>query len=587
MIYINNDTLFLKKRFENNNYIYTENKTLFIKYKKIIPNLNFIDLKKNIDIQEIEIIKDYFSNISKINNNHYYWSSELSSKNRFTTNIANNFYKNYFLIKKLLNLQNDNVLIYTDDFELINSIIINIDTDNYKNYNNFNIIKKSILLNTKSLLSVLKKFINEIKILLKITINILSAKLILNKIDKNKKYNIIKTHTYFKNLSLLKNEDIFFGKFENYLKESNLEYFKIAHFQDNFFKTLLYIKKNKINVYPYEYFLTIHSIFLLFIIKIFFKIKINHVSDKINLNHLFINEYKKSGISLNHLSFYQLGKNISAFKNIQRIFITYENVAWENALIFSIKKYKKDIKIIGYQHTVVPQASIGMFVNNVDFSFKPLPNIILTNGLVTKNIIEKYSNYPNNYVKSSCALRFKKLNNVNIKKNKIKNILVVLEGIPYVIKLIYVIKKFAIINKNYNIIIRTHPVLPWTEIKNIINNKENLNNISISEQSPISEDFNKSDLCVYWGSAVCLDAIQNNIPVVHFDEGKYLSYDPLFELKEFKWLFTNENDLISIINEINNMDFTKYKILNNKAKLYINNYLHEIKKENLYKFINI
>ena len=66
------------------------------------------------------------------------------------------------------------------------------------------------------------------------------------------------------------------------------------------------------------------------------------------------------------------------------------------------------------------------------------------------------------------------------------------------------------------------------------------------------------------GSAVCLDAIKYGLPVVHFDEGNYLSYDPLFELTQFKWIIKNINDLEIIINKINKLNNSEFE---NKEKM--------------------
>ena len=68
-----------------------------------------------------------------------------------------------------------------------------------------------------------------------------------------------------------------------------------------------------------------------------------------------------------------VAKNLSKITNIEKIYLTYENIAWENSFIFGLKKFMPNIKIVGYQHTVVPQASVGMFISSQDYKVKPLP----------------------------------------------------------------------------------------------------------------------------------------------------------------------------------------------------------------------
>ena len=582
MIFINNPSKFLENI--NNSqvaYFYTEIGESSLNIDNINTKLIPINLDNSVNLHEINIFNDYFSNISKINNNFMYWSSELSSKNRFTTNISQNFFKHYFLVKELSKIKDKNILILTNDFNIIKTIYMNFEKKFINSKNLFNskiYIKEKIYFFLKS-----KKIFSELKLLINLILKSFISKIYLKKININEKYYIIKTHTYYNQINKLNNSDIFFGNLEKNFFNKN--YFKLAHFQNDYFKTLKFISKNKYNIYPFEYFISTFQLLYLFIKKYFFKIKIyESFKNKINLDHIFTHEIQSSGISLNHLSFYMVAKNLSKIINIKKIYLTYENIAWENSFIFGLKKFMPNIKIIGYQHTVVPQASVGMFTSSLDNKVKPLPDLILTNGSVTKNIINQYSKYPIGLLDSSCALRFNSSYNNSNKRRKISNILVVLEGIPEVHKLVNYILNFSL-NKNFNIIIRTHPVLPWKQIKNLLNISYTSHKIIISENNSLHHDFKRSDICIYWGSAVCLDAIKYGLPVVHFDEGNYLSYDPLFELTQFKWIINNIYDLEIIIKKINELNNSEFENIRKNAQYYVDKYLHSITQKDINKFL--
>ena len=588
MIYINNKIDFVNSSKSNKkNYVYCDEFNLVNDLKIDNINIEFIDIKNKFnDIIHISKLNKYLSHISKLNNNYIYWSSEISSKNRFTTNIADDFFKNYLLLKEIKNIENSNILIISNDYNLIKSIFKNIDSGLiFKNkFKKTYIYLIKLIFNSK--LQLLKKIKNEITIFLKTFFRIILCKIILSSSIKKKNYYCIKTHLYFNNIELLKSKkDIFFGNLESLLIEKKINYFKIAHFHDSFLKSLFYINKNNLKVYPYEYFINIFDLITLFIQKIFYKIKIDNVKiDDLDLSHLIISEYKRSGTSINHLSFYSVAKNISKFYIIEKIFITYENIAWENSFIYGLRKFNKTIKIIGYQHTVVPQAAIGMFSNKIDLEIKPLPDKILTNGVITKEIIKKYSNFSDDFIIPSSALRFEMKYLLNKKKSKIKNILVVLEGIPDVFKLINLVINFSK-NNNYNFIIRTHPVLRFSKFKKNLSDFKINNKIIISENNPIYIDFKKSDLCIYWGSAVCLESLSYGIPVVHFDEGKYLSYDPLFKLNYFKWNIDHKFNLKKIIDLIDNMNDEEYFFHMKSSQNYLKDYLYENSTNNIYKFL--
>ncbi len=81
---------------------------------------------------------------------------------------------------------------------------------------------------------------------------------------------------------------------------------------------------------------------------------------------------------------------------INKSILTYENIAWENMYISAIRKYSPTTKIVGYQHTVVPKSAAGMFINKDERMIKPLPDKILTTGIINKKTITKFSEYKKN-----------------------------------------------------------------------------------------------------------------------------------------------------------------------------------------------
>ena len=74
-------------------------------------------------------------------------------------------------------------------------------------------------------------------------------------------------------------------------------------------------------------------------------------------------------------------------------------------------------------------------------------------------------------------------------------------------------------------------------------------------------------------------------PVIHFDMGSPLNYDPLFEYHDFKWLVSSKDSLISKIEEIYALDEEEFNAKQAKAKSYISRYFYPITQENLRKFI--
>ena len=193
MIFINNPSKFLENI--NNSqvaYFYTEVGENSLNIDNINTKLIPINLDSSVNLHEINIFNDYFSNISKINNNFLYWSSELSSKNRVTTNISQNFFKHYFLVKELSKIKDKNILILTNDLNIIKKIYINFEKKFIKSKNLFN---SKIYIKENIYFFKIKKIL-KLKLLINLILNHLFL-ILFKKININEKYYIIKTHTYY------------------------------------------------------------------------------------------------------------------------------------------------------------------------------------------------------------------------------------------------------------------------------------------------------------------------------------------------------------------------------------------------------
>jgi len=58
--------------------------------------------------------------------------------------------------------------------------------------------------------------------------------------------------------------------------------------------------------------------------------------------------------------------------------------------------------------------------------------------------------------------------------------------------------------------------------------------IEVSIGSTLDDDLKEADICMYWGSTVALEALAHGIPLIHFDTGYPMNYDPLFRCPALK-----------------------------------------------------
>lgn len=595
----NNDEIFITDNFKKISKIYNiykvnniysleelsfENINLINKLK--IKNISNLKKLENYSFSFLDFYNNLIANLGIKNNNLKWWSSETASKNPFTSNLASLIQKMYNINNIVKNNPNEKFIIYSKD-KILNLNIIKLYSLKRKNI----FLKKTLFLyRIKYINNLFKIFKQFISILIRKTICVFIIKNNIN--NKNQFKTIIKSHFFQKQINKKKYSDQFFHEFFNYIYNyNNNKIIILVHCHGNFYKIIKKIRKIRLNeniiILPYEYFLTYNSILKNFFKIFLFKLKSDDIFyNNINISSLINDEFYRSGISINSYSFYESTKNLfKNFSKINKVFMTYENRSWENMFIGSIRNISQNIKIIGFQHSVVYQASAGYYLKKNEEKIKPLPDILFTNGNITRNFINRLSDYPPNLLRVGCALRYKYLNNLNfIKFKKIKKILVPLEGVYNAISFVNKIYLLAKNHKDISFIIREHPVLKWSEFEKKLNfNIENINNLSLSKNENLIDDIYNSNLCIYWSSAACIEAIKMGMPVIHYKMNTTFSFDPLFDCKYLKWEIEDENSFKEIIRIINNITMDDYKQLLKNSNKYINDYFIDANHDNIKK----
>ena len=136
--------------------------------------------------------------------------------------------------------------------------------------------------------------------------------------------------------------------------------------------------------------------------------------------------------------------------------------------------------MIGYQHSVVPQASANAFISNIEADIIPTPDKILTVGEKPRKIMEKYGFFEPGKIEPACALRFEYLfRSPRHSRKKEGHILLALEGLDGAHKLINYAMTQLRDSSFYRVRFRTHPEMP-------ISSFEGGNDWSPGRRDPIS-----------------------------------------------------------------------------------------------------
>lgn len=223
----------------------------------------------------------------------------------------------------------------------------------------------------------------------------------------------------------------------------------------------------------------------------------------------------------------------------RRLILSTENNPWERITILETRAASPATKIIGYQHTVVPEASANMFPGAGEIEGgAPVPDLLLTVGEEPACILREYGRYGSMRIEPACAIRFEYLETLP-KKDPFplpKRILIALEGVVEAHEpLAYALRELKE-RKDLKIVIRTHPARPLELLeRDVPFSFRDWENVEVSAPGvSLLDDLARSGIVYYWGSSVALEALALGIPLLHFDRGGALSYDPLFASPHMK-----------------------------------------------------
>ena len=301
-------------------------------------------------------------------------------------------------------------------------------------------------------------------------------------------------------------------------------------------------------------------------------------------------DYRRYGFTFSQFLSHRIGLSLTKYYKLASIIMTFEGNPWERMLIRGLRDGDPEVTVIGYQHTVIPQAWLAYFPGVYESTVGCLPDVVLTTGQKPYNILKRYGNFNNIELRTCCALRYDYLHKLNpfarkTKQNKIK-IVVALDGLMEVRSLVqYVLKQASQMDTN-EFILRNHPSNTSKSFLNYTREITNLvDNIQLSQGTSVEEDISKCDLVLYWGTAIALEAIMLGKPVVHFDRGDLLSHDSLFELDVFKWTVTPTQDLSSIVAEIQELSDDEYKNAQIESRSYVKDYFKPVNEDAMSLFL--
>jgi len=578
----------------------------YICFGEVNPKLiSLLEEKKfkrseSFDMSEVHrerFIKEYIEVVGKAGkdlNAKAWWATDIASKNRFKSNLAY-LLQQFLEIAEVLKGQDyDSLLIINFSWVMVPSL------KEIAKESNMTVICKGIFIKKwkEIFFCRLKQFIGVFYHIVRSYWRRCYSRRELGKtikanISKTKAYYVIRTFIYPSSFGKDGSYfDAFFGRFPEFLKDKK-EILIYACILRDYRKFIERIKKCRgYLIVPLEFFLSLSDILTAAIEILFTKIKVKKgvFFFGYDVTKLINNEFLRTakGIQFYQFLHYWCARKLFKSVSVETFLMTHENNPWERMCTLAFREKDRNIKVIGYQNTVIPQGAANMFISSYESRDLSLPDVILTLGEETKKMITKYGCYEDKVVKNSCGLKFEYLFKIPPyqRKKRSGNILLALEGVFEAYKVTNYVLRELKDNAFYTVRIRAHPAFPLECFKYKLDcDPEAISNFTVSKGSSLEEDIEWADIVIYWGSTVAMEALIMGRPAIHFNMSSVLSFDPLAECNHLKWSVCEQDALLPKIEEINSLDDRELIHGRNKAKEYLQSYFYPVTEDSLKEFI--
>ena len=293
-----------------------------------------------------------------------------------------------------------------------------------------------------------------------------------------------------------------------------------------------------------------------------------------------------NGLRIYHVMHEEYVRGLLKQVKANRFIYTYENNPWERMCVRAVRQQAPAAKIVGYQHAIVAEASLNLFFGEGEAELAPLPDRILTVGEITRGIMERYGRYRPGMLEPACALRYEYLfNQPPAGRTRRGHILLALGASPEVADMArYVLKQIGK-DPAYRIRIRPHPYLAWSYFSRRLGiDLSRYPQAELSQGGDLRADLKWADTVMYWESTVGLEALSIGKPVIHFNRGELVSFDPLASCPYLRREVTGRDELVPLLASLDGMTDEDFNREQHLAGQFLAEYFYMNSRENMAKF---
>lgn len=253
-----------------------------------------------------------------------------------------------------------------------------------------------------------------------------------------------------------------------------------------------------------------------------------------------------------------------------------ENNPWERACTRAVSTGTHQPELVGYLHCAAVLSHTKYILTDRDRLVRPRPRQLICTGERPRQIMIRYTGHTPEEVLAGCTWRFEYLHQQPARRS-IRwhgNILVVLEGLPSMIHLIWFMHRALAGQTAIKAVLRAHPQYGLERLLDEASlSLDGHPTLSASRHRNLWDDFEAADLVVYKGSTAAIEAGYLGIPLIHVKTHNILTDDPLFEISVLKRTVSHPRELLPAVTELTSLSEEIFRQSVTSFRRYVDAYL--------------
>lgn len=525
--------------------------------------LEFVEESKYVQNFE-RIYAEFIGQLNIRNSSLSWWALDLTNKNPITTGLCTSVYYSILLHKVMEFEPFTTLLVISDDTDVLDQL-----SRHLRGRSDVRLIRAGMHRNVKrAVLNVLP-----LAVLYKAgaaVINKWLAKFYLPALkNTDQTLTFVMSLLYAPSFKNDAYQDVYFGGFVEHLKKKQIPFINLmevcAPYREMMQKTRRMADGSQ--VYSKEYFVSwrgwavsfVRAFARFFVHRQFKQCPAVEGVDVTWLVNRYIRyEYSSTRYFSNLLMYYSLA-DVGRKLVINKFYYPFENRSFEKMIILALRNATPRTKIVGYQHASLSLRHTNFLLGKDEHKVTPLPDMIITLGEVTAEIMSKDGNFPESLLQVGCALRQEPYAG-ELKKRRpvVQNVFVALAtGIEEYVKVLQFLDRAWGQDCPFTVWIRPHPVFSLEEAVKIAGQPSF--KFHKADKESLEECYAWADVVLYVHSTLSIEGMMRGLPAVHVHISSPLNPDPLFNFQDFKWQVNDPKTLTPVIRSLSQLSGEEFE----------------------------